>query len=154
MGSNHDLGLLTALWPHPEQHGPIPPLPAPACRRHLPAPPPMYLGQLLGVGEVVHGDGQEDIQQGVWWLQVRKGTPSHTSHHGPHGHKALPILTPQPSFLGSRLPLRARALQPGVLTVPGAAAGLWLSAPCTAPCAHPHPSSSGLICGQKLRLWG
>lgn len=32
-----------------------------------------HLGQLLGVGQIVHSDGQEHIQQCVWGNELRMG---------------------------------------------------------------------------------
>lgn len=32
-----------------------------------------YLGQLLGVGQIVHSDGQEHVQQRVWGDELRMG---------------------------------------------------------------------------------
>lgn len=32
-----------------------------------------YLGQLLGIGQIVHSDGQEHVQQRVWGDELRVG---------------------------------------------------------------------------------
>lgn len=36
-----------------------------------------YLGQLLGIGQVVNGDGQEDVQECICW-GVAKEKSSHS----------------------------------------------------------------------------
>lgn len=62
---------------------------------------PTYLGQLLGVGEVVHGDGQEDIQQGVWETPGKEGNPlsphSPTWSHWPPQDPNQPLPSPSAS---------------------------------------------------------
>ena len=57
-----------------------------------------YLGQLLSIGKVVHGDGQEDVQQGVWWLQLRKDVYAPASPGAGHGslHATQGPISPGP----------------------------------------------------------
>lgn len=78
---NPGLALIMLLWTHPESYIlPCPPLPAPPGLQVVPLP--THLGEFLSVGEVVHGDGQEDIQQSVWLAPAKEGNPS-APHQSP-----------------------------------------------------------------------
>lgn len=87
---------------------PSAPLAGPSCwvthsLGHLPASPLFSLGllgrsQALGLCQVVHSDGQEDVQQGVWWLQLRKDVYAPASPGSGHGflHATQGPISPGP----------------------------------------------------------
>lgn len=65
-----------------------PPRPSKPPPRTLQNPQTPDLGELLCVGQVVHGDGQEDIQEGVWELRQGKA--------GAREAPPFPELSPSP----------------------------------------------------------